>query len=80
MFIVYILFRVWERSMRKVIGKSFGLMLYETGVALLFLLMAVWQNVYVLAGALVLSAVLMYSIGGSIVDQFHQRLVDKRAP
>ena len=66
--------------MRKVIGKSFGLMLYETGVALLFLLMAVWQNVYVLAGALVLSAVLMYSIGGSIVDQFHQRLVDKRAP
>src|SRR5262249_27835226 len=58
MFIAYILFRVWERNMRTVIGKSCGLMLYETGVALLFLLIAEWPNVYVLAGALVLSAVL----------------------
>jgi hypothetical protein len=71
----YILFRIWEFSLRRVIGKSRGLMVYETGIAILFVLIAVWPNVYALAGALVLSAVLMYSIGGPVVERFHRRQV-----
>jgi hypothetical protein len=73
MVVSYVLFRIWELSLRRVIGKSRGLMVYETVIAILFALIAVWPNVYALAGALVLSAVLMYSIGGPVVERFHRR-------
>jgi hypothetical protein len=73
MVVSYILFRIWEFSLRRVIGKNRGLMVYETGIAVLFVLIAVWQNVYALAGVLLLSAVLMYSIGGPVVERFHRR-------
>lgn len=73
MFVSYILFRAWELSLRRVIGKSCGLTLYESVIAILFLAVAIWPNTYALAGVLVLSAVLMYRIGEPVVERFHQR-------
>lgn len=74
MFVSYLLFRAWEYSMRDVIGESMGLAIYETAAAVLFLLIWVlWPNVYALACALILSAILMYRIGGPVVERFHEQ-------
>jgi hypothetical protein len=80
MFVSYLLFRAWEYSMREVIGKSVGLAIYETAAAVLFLLIWIlWPNVYALACALILSAILMYRIGGPVVDRFHEQPAGRRA-
>lgn len=80
MFVSYILFRVWEYKMRGVIGTSRGLSLYESGAAAVFLILWVaWPNVVGLALALLASALLMFFVGGPVVERFHQaQPIDKR--
>jgi len=81
MFVSYVLFRAWEYKMRGVIGKNRSLSLYESGAAVVFLVLWVaWPNVYGLAVALLASALMMFFVGGPVVERFHQaQPTDNRA-
>jgi hypothetical protein len=72
MFVSYVIFWIWAQQMKSNIGKTTGLSAYEIGSAAAFLLVAtVWPNAF--AVVLFVSAVLMWFVGGSVVEDFRLR-------
>jgi len=72
MFVSYVIFWIWAQQMKSNIKKRLGLSSYEIGSAAAFLLVAtVWPNAYAFAVVLLVSALLMWFVGGSVVEAFH---------